>query len=172
MSDTPNTTESAPQAPNLRSLFLYKIIKGHKVKWEIKVDDQMVIVEEGPASALQFNTIMLPQASAAENVAKEAAKMHLGSHIDRYKSILDSRGIKYVVNENGQIIVNTVPAAEKNTMQFFDLSSPAPDGEGFAALREKYKNEIEEAGGLKGCTACKMNSIQRKYRELLKDIIK
>lgn len=172
MSDTPNTAESAPQAPNLRSLFLYKIIQGHKIKWEIKVDSQMVIVEEGPANMFQFNTIMVPQAAAAENVAEEAAKIHTGSHIDKYKAILDSRGIKYSVNENGQIIVSDVPVAEKKTMQFFDLSMPAPDGEGVAALREKYKNEIDEAGGVDGCTACKMNAIQRKYRELLKDKLK
>lgn len=172
MSPTSNTAEPAPQSPNSRSLFLYKIIKGHKVKWEIKVDDQMVILEEGPANVLQLNTIMLGQAPATENVADEAAKIHFGSHIDRYKSILDSRGIKYVVNENGQIIVSDVPAAEKKMMQFFDLSSPAPDGEGVDVLREKYKNEIDEAGGVDGCTACKMNAIQRKYRELLKDKLK
>ena len=171
MSDTTNITEATIPPPrlNLRSLFLYKMIQGHKIKWEIKVDDAMVIMEEGPANIQQLNTILSGQPAPPENVADRITKTLPITPADNYRRVLDERGIKYSTAENGQIIVNEIPHKEKMIMQFFDLNSPAPDGDGVSELREKYKEEIEQAGGTAGCTGCKLNSIQRKYRELVKD---
>jgi hypothetical protein len=169
MSETTTTTPApeTPQRQHLRSLFFYKIIQGHKIKWEFKIDNQLVIIEEGPAVMHQFNSAMAGQAPLSENVGAEAAKIFPAAQMDNYKRILDERGIKYTTSERGQIIVSDVPAREKMIMQFFDLNMPLPAGDGIEELREKYKNEIEEAGGTAGCSGCKLNSIQRKYREIL-----
>jgi hypothetical protein len=171
MSETTTTTTHAPEVlpqQHLRSIFFYKIIQGHKIKWELKIDNQMVIVEEGPAVLHQFNSAIVGQPPVPVNVGEEAAKIFPVSPMDNYRRILDERGIKYTTSERGQIIVSDVPVKEKMTMQFFDLNAPAPAGDGIAELREKYKNEIEESGGTAGCSSCKLNTIQRKYREILK----
>jgi hypothetical protein len=171
MSETTTTTTAAPEVlppQHLRSIFFYRIVQGHKVKWEFKVDNQMVIVEEGPAVLHQFNSAVVGQLPEPVNVGEEVSNRYKVSPMDNYRRILDERGIKYTTSERGQIIVSDVPVKEKMTMQFFDLNAPAPAGDGIAELREKYKNEIEEAGGTAGCSSCKLNTIQRKYREILK----
>lgn len=167
------TTTTTPEPATLpqkyfRSIFFYRIVQGQKIKWEIKVDDQMVVIEEGPAVLHQFNSAVVGQLNTPVNVGEEVSKRYQVSPMDNYKRILDERGIKYTTNENGQIIVSDVPTKEKMTMQFLDLNAPPPAGDGIAELREKYKNEVEEAGGTAGCSSCKLNTIHRKYREILK----
>jgi hypothetical protein len=169
MSETENNNPPSAPPVNLRSIYLYKIIQGHKIKWQIKVNNEMVIIDEGPANVAQFNNILAGKVEPPTNVAGEVTKTYSLTPTDNYKKVLDARGIKYNTTANGQIMVQEVPYKEKMIMQFFDMDAPPPTGDGVDALRAKYRQEIEEAGGTAGCTGCKLNSIQRKFRELLKD---
>lgn len=162
--------QEKPNEPvNIRSLYLYKYINGHKIKWRIRVDPEMVIIDEGPDSIHDLNNAVINAGKPLpENVGALVAAAATNNPVNNYKKVLDERGIKYDTNEAGQIIVKEIPTNEKLIMQFFDLSVSAPDYAGVPELREKYKEEIEAAGGTSGCTGCKLNGLQRKYRELLK----
>ncbi len=157
MSDIPQH-----QAAPLRSIYMYRMVQETKVRWKFEVDNQMVIVREGPAEMQEPATrkgASLPGPHAV-NVPPNA--------IDQYKKVLDERGIKYSMTETGQVVINTIPNSEKTIMQFLDLNAPCP--EGFEAIREQFKKEYEQAGGA-ACPSCQLNTLQRKYREILKSKI-
>lgn len=142
-----------------RSIYLFKVISGEKIRWKIEIDLDMVIVSEGPAEfqgPKPQTTVITP----AEAKAKRDS-------IDAYRAVLDERGIKYSISESGQVLVESVPMVEKIIMQFFDLNQECPEKEGMAAIRAQYKNEYETLGG-SACPACQLNTLQRKYREILK----
>jgi hypothetical protein len=167
-----STTASAEQqglsanftAPKTRSIFMHRMVQGNKIRWKFEVDDQMVIISEGPAEnqelAIQQNTT-LPGAHPV-SVPPDA--------LSQYKKILEERGIKYSITPTGQVIVNEVPNSEKMIMQFFDLHAPdpnMPEIPDLGPIRERYKQEYDQAGGA-ACPACQLNGLQRKYREILK----
>lgn len=155
MSDTP---QDKPQA--LRSIYMYRMVQGNKVRWKFEVDNQMVIVSEGPAEQ---------QDTAAQNSAVVAGPRPVTippNAIDQYRKVLDERGIKYSMTETGQVVINDIPNKEKIIMQFFDLSVPCPTGYELEPIREKFKQEYEQAGGA-ACPSCQLNTLQRKYREIL-----
>lgn len=105
-----------------------------------------------------------------ENQLPVPNKENSNAALEAYKQALDSRGIKYKVNEAGQVIVLNVPVIEKQIIQFFDLSQPTPDVPGMEDIRVNYKTELEnmQSGG---CTTCQINALQRKYRAVLMDTV-
>jgi len=158
MSDTPQ-----PQTAPLRSIYMYRMVQETKIRWKFEVDNQMVIVREGPAEIQEpaaQKSAFLPGSHTVNNVPPNA--------MDQYKKVLDERGIKYSMTEAGQVVINSIPTAEKTIMQFLDLNAPCP--EGFEAIRAQFKKEYEQAGGA-ACPACQLNTLQRKYREILKSKI-
>jgi hypothetical protein len=155
MSENTNPVEVAQPT---RSLYFFKVINGNRVRWKLDVDRQMTIISEGPAENRP-----IPQ-----QVAPEVGQIPPAAHLDNYKRMLDARGIKYTVNEQGQIAINDIPEKEKAIMQFFNLHDACPEGEGIAEIREQYKKEFEAIGG-QGCSSCQLNGLQRKYREILKN---
>jgi hypothetical protein len=146
-------------AKPLRKIFMYKMIQGNKVRWQFEVDSEMIIVSEGPAEN------QTPAAAAVAPGPKPVAMQP--DAMDKYKKVLEERGIKYSMTANGQIVVNEIPTQEKMIMQFFDLNTPCPEGLGWEDIRTKYKYEYDQAGG-SACPACQLNTLQRKYREILK----
>lgn len=154
-------SNSAPTAPSLRNIYMYRMVQGNKVRWKFEVDNQMVIVNEGPAdtqdpSVQQANVVPGPKPVSVPPNA-----------VEQYKKILEERGIKYSSTATGQIIVNEIPDTEKMIMQFFDLNAPPPDIPDVETIRERFKQEYDQAGGA-ACPACQLNTLQRKYREILK----
>ena len=150
-----------PAVPAIRNIYMYRMVQGNKVRWKFEVDTQMVIIREGPAdtqeaAVRQNNVVPGPQPVSMPPDA-----------MTQYKKILEERGIKYSITPTGQVIVNEIPSSEQMIMQFFDLDKPAPAIEGIEPIRERYKQELDQAGGA-ACTACQLNALQRKYREILK----
>lgn len=149
------------QPKNLKTIYMFKMIQGNKVRWKFEVDSQMVIINEGPAAM---------QEPAVQNKHTVPGPHAVGMPPDalaQYKRILEERGIKYSVTPQGQVIINEIPNDEKLIMQFFDLNAPCPEVEGMQELRSNYKHEYDQAGGA-ACPSCQLNTLQRKYRELLK----
>ena len=147
--------------PSTRSIFMYRMIKGDKVRWKFEVDNQMVIVNEGPAESQAISV----QQSTALPVTQPASVPP--DALAQYKKVLEERGIKYSLTPSGQVIVNEVPNSEKMVMQFFELNAPDPDIPDVGPIRERYREEYAQAGGA-ACPACQLNGLQRKYREILK----
>ena len=152
---------ATPVVPAVRNIFMYRMVQGNKVRWKFEVDNQMVIINEGPAdnqdpAVQQANVVPGPRPVAVPPDA-----------MTQYKKILEERGIKYSMTPAGQVIVNEIPKEETLIMQFFELDKPAPDIQGIEPIRERYKQEYEQAGGA-ACPACQLNTIQRKYREILR----
>lgn len=156
MSDT-------PQLPTrkLRNIFMFRMVQGNKIRWKFEVDDQMVIVNEGPAE------VQDPAAQKGDAIPGPRPITVPPDAMAQYKKVLEERGIKYSMTPNGQVVINDIPTNEKIIMQFFDLNAPCPDVDGLAAIRERYKQEYDQAGGA-ACPACQLNTLQRKYREILK----
>lgn len=155
MSDVPTTQQ------NLRNIYMYRIIQGNKVRWKFEVDNQMVIVKEGPAE-IQETSVQKSDVVPGPRplpIPKNAT--------DQYKKILEERGIKYSMTESGQVVINEIPKKEKIIMQFFDLNAPCPAIDDLEAIRDRYKQEYNQAGGA-ACPSCQLNTLQRKYREILK----
>lgn len=161
MSTQLENPEPLPAAPMmaLRSIYMYRMVDGNKIRWKFQVDPHMVIVSEGPAetqdaAAQKSNVVPSPISANPDALAQ-------------YKKVLEERGIKYSVTPSGQVIVNEVPNSEKLIMQFFDLNSPDPAIANIGPIRDRYKEEYLQAGGA-ACPACQLNGLQRKYREILK----
>lgn len=155
MSDIPQTKQQA-----LRSIYMYRMVQGNKVRWKFEVDNQMVIVSEGPAEQ---------QDAATQNSGAVAGQRPITvapNAIDQYKKVLEERGIKYSMTEAGQVVINDIPNKERIIMQFFDLNVPCPVGLDLEPIRERFKQEYEQAGGA-ACPSCQLNTLQRKYREIL-----
>lgn len=151
---------SPPNPPN-RHIYLYRMVQGHKVRWKFEVDHHMVIINEGPDDR------QAPEVQKSEVTPGHKPVSVPTDALTRYTSVLDERGIKYSITPQGQVIVNDIPANEKLIMQFFDLNAPEPSIPDVTAIRERYKQEYEQAGGA-ACPACQLNSLQRKYRQILK----
>jgi hypothetical protein len=151
-------TEPKPKA---RVIYMYRMVQGNKVRWKFEVDSQMVILNEGPAEnqslAVQHN-VSLPGSKPVDLQPDKMAQ---------YKKVLEERGITYSTTATGQVIIQDIPSKEKIIMQFFDLNAPCPDVAGLEDIREKFKQEYEKAGGA-ACPSCQLNTLQRKYREILK----
>lgn len=161
-----SSSSTQPQVviPNVRKIYMYRMIQGNKVRWKFEVDNQMVILNEGPAetqdpSVQQNNAVPGTKPIAIPPDARA-----------QYQRLLEERGIKYSMTPNGQLIVNEIPNSEKIIMQFFDLNAPTPDIKGLETIRERYKQEYEQAGGA-ACPSCQLNTLQRKYRAILKSSI-
>jgi hypothetical protein len=154
MSDVPQT-KSAP----LKSIYMYRMVQGNKIRWKFEVDNQMVIVSEGPADVQEPATHKNTPLTGVRPVSVPPNAM------EHYKKVLDERGIKYSMTEAGQVVINDIPSSEKTIMQFLDLNAPCPIG--LEAIRAQFKTEYDQAGGA-ACPACQLNTLQRKYREILK----
>jgi hypothetical protein len=159
MSDIP---AAKPQA--LRSIYMYRMIQGNKVRWKFEVDNQMVIVNEGPAEVQESSVQKSDAVPGPRPVAVPP------DAVAQYKKILEERGIKYSMTTEGQVVINEIPNKEKVIMQFFDLNAPCPEGLGLEPVRERYKQEYDQAGGA-ACPACQLNTLQRKYRAILQEKI-
>jgi hypothetical protein len=152
--------QTAPK-PKARIIYMYRMVQGNKVRWKFEVDNQMVILNEGPAenqSLAVQQDISLPGPKPVDLQPDKMAQ---------YKKVLEERGITYSTTSTGQVIIQDIPNKEKIIMQFFDLNAPCPDVPGLADIREKFKQEYEQAGGA-ACPSCQLNTLQRKYREILK----
>lgn len=154
--------------PNkLRQIYMFRMINGQRMRWVFEVDSTMLVVREGPADPGQMGrnlqaTASLPPSAQLEQKRKEDA-------LTSYKASLDERGIKYTVNDNGQIIITSRPEKEMHIMQFLDVSaSTCPDVPGMAELRAAYMDEYKTLGGT-ACPGCQLNTLQRKYRNLLNE---
>ena len=163
LENLPPAPEPQPQpAAAVRSIYMYRMVEGNKIRWKFQVDPQMVIISEGPAenqdtAAQKSNIVPSPISANPDALAQ-------------YKKVLEERGIKYSVTASGQVVVNEVPSSEKLIMQFFDINAPDPTIlaiPDIGAIRERYKEEYTQAGGA-ACPACQLNGLQRKYREILK----
>lgn len=153
MSDTPQQ--------QLRSIYMFRMVQGNKVRWKFEVDNQMVIINEGPAETQ-------PHTSANNDVALTPRPVTVPPDaMEQYKKVLEERGIKYSMTATGQVVINEIPNKEKIIMQFFDLNAPCPEVDGIKAIRDRYKEEYDQAGGA-ACPSCQLNTLQRKYREILK----
>jgi hypothetical protein len=146
--------------PALRNIYMYRMVQGNKVRWKFEVDNQMVIVNEGPAEMQNTSVQQSPDIPGPKPVSLSP------DALAQYKKILEERGIKYSMTPSGQVIVNEIPSKEKMIMQFFDLNAPAPEVPGIEPIRERYKQEYDQAGGA-SCPSCQLNTLQRKYREIL-----
>lgn len=151
--------QSAPATPAIRNIYMYRMVEGNKIRWKFQVDPHMTIVSEGPAEnqdsiAQQSNVVPSPINANPDALAQ-------------YRKVLEERGIKYSVTPNGQVVVNEIPTSEKMIMQFFDLLAPDPAIPDVGPIRERYRQEYEQAGGA-ACPSCQLNGLQRKYREILK----
>lgn len=153
MSDTPKQ--------QLRSIYMFRMVQGNKVRWKFEVDNQMVIVNEGPAE-IQSTAVQQSETAAIPRPATIPPDA-----IDQYKKVLEERGIKYSMTTAGQVVINEIPPVEKIIMQFFDLNAPCPEVPGLEDIRNRYKQEYDQAGGA-ACPSCQLNTLQRKYREILK----
>lgn len=171
-----------PARPIVRSIFMYRIIDGHKVRWRFEVDSEMVIIRESPVETgvkplpyVGITASELPDALPAPAAPTQPPSAPVSPEemqkkaIAAYKQTLDDRGITYTVNEHGQILINNVPNIERDIMQFFDLRQPCPASPGFAQIREHYIEEYNRLGGA-ACPGCTLNTLQRKYRDRLKSI--
>jgi hypothetical protein len=147
--------------PKIRNIFMYRMVQGHKVRWKFEVDDQMIIVAEGPAES-QENSVQQNTALPGPHPVSVPPDA-----LAQYKKVLEERGIKYSVTPSGQVIVNEIPSSEKMIMQFFEMNAPDPDIPGVGPIKERYRQEYDQAGGA-ACPACQLNGLQRKYREILK----
>ncbi len=171
----------------MRTIFVQRMVNGAPVKWRMDVDENMVVLSEGPADSFNDKQPNMPveamlrgnaamhahiaelQASARSRQAETnpgAVKSPQDHAVEAYKRALDSRGIKYTVNDKGQVIVTNVPVREKQIIQFFDLDQPTPDVPGMEDIRTNYKNELEQMQA-SSCTTCQINALQRKYRDVL-----
>jgi hypothetical protein len=158
-------TEVTPPKPQaLRAIYMYRMIQGNKVRWKFEVDNQMIIVNEGPAEVQE------PSVQKSDAVPGPRPITVPPDAVAQYKKILEERGIKYSMTTAGQVVINEIPNKEKVIMQFFDLNAPCPEGLGLEPVRERYKQEYDQAGGA-ACPACQLNTLQRKYREILKEKI-
>ena len=153
MSDTPKQ--------QLRSIYMFRMVQGNKIRWKFEVDNQMVIINEGPAE-VQSTAVQQSESAALPRPATVAPDA-----IDQYKKVLEERGIKYSMTTAGQVVINEIPPTEKIIMQFFDLNVPCPEVPGLEDIRNRYKQEYDQAGGA-ACPSCQLNTLQRKYREILK----
>jgi hypothetical protein len=158
-------------APTTRTIFLTRIINGNKVKWKFEVNEEMVILSEGPLDPMHMiNSRRPPLPFEGRKQVPETIEAQRAQHIERYKQSLSERNIDYNVNEQGQIIINNLPQKEKDIVQFFNLDLECPDVKGMNLLRDMYRKEYETLGGT-SCPSCQLGSLQRKYRHLLdKDI--
>jgi len=154
-------TQQTEPKPRARIIYMYRMVQGNKVRWKFEVDNQMVILNEGPAenqpTEIQQNT-SIPGPKPVD--LQPDAMM-------QYKKVLEERGITYSTTSTGQVIIQDIPAKEKIIMQFFDLNAPCPDVPGLEDIRNRYKQEYDQAGGA-ACPSCQLNTLQRKYREILK----
>lgn len=158
-------------SPKPRTIYLNRLINGNKVKWKFEVNEEMVIVSEGPLDPMNMSSRPRPPSiPAGSQQTPETIDANKAAHIERYKQSLNERGIAYTVNEHGQIIINNLPQKEKDIVQFFNLDLECPDVKGMNILRDMYRKEYETLGGT-SCPSCQLGSLQRKYRHLLdKDI--
>lgn len=161
MSTSSEQPAPTPIPASTRSIYMYRMVQGNKIRWKFEVDQQMVIINEGPAesqdaTAVQSNSIPGPR---PVTVPPDA--------LSQYKKILEERGIKYSMTSTGQVVVNEIPNSEKMVMQFFDMHAPDPDIPDVGPIRERYRQEYLQAGGA-ACPSCQLNTLQRKYREILK----
>lgn len=159
MSDIP------PHKPQtLRSIYMYRMIQGNKVRWKFEVDSQMVIINEGPTESQE------PAVRKSDVTPGPRPVSVPKDSVDQYKKILEERGIKYSMTASGQVVINEIPNKEKVIMQFFDLNAACPEGLGLETVRDRYKQEYDQAGGA-ACPACQLNTLQRKYRAILQEKI-
>lgn len=154
---TPAVTEPNASGPALRSIFMYRRINGTLVRWKFEVDNQMLIYREGPAD---------PTAMVGTSNATDTPQRRHDHALEGHKRNLDARGIKYVINDAGQIVVTHVPAKEKFITEFLDIKREAVDNitAPLLQLRTKYIAEVNASGGAT-CPGCMLSGIQRKYRE-------
>jgi hypothetical protein len=157
--------------PTPRTIYLNRLINGNKVKWKFEVNEEMVIVSEGPVDPMFMGNRSRPAPAPGDNKqVPETIEASRAAHIERYKQSLSERNIDYKVNEQGQIIISNLPQKEKDIVQFFNLDAECPDVKGMNLLRDMYRKEYETLGGT-ACPSCQLGSLQRKYRHLLdKDI--
>lgn len=149
-------TEPPTMQPTLRSIFMYRRINGTLVRWKFEVDNQMLIYREGPAD---------PTAMVGTSNATDTPQRRHDHALEGHKRNLDARGIKYVINEAGQIVVTHVPAKEKFITEFLDIKRESVDNitTPLLDLRTKYLAEVNASGGA-ACPGCMLSGIQRKYR--------
>jgi hypothetical protein len=154
-------TQAAVPTPKVRSIYMYRMVQGEKIRWKFEVDNQMVILSEGPADN-QTTEVQRNNAVPGPKIIDMAPNA-----LDQYKKVLEERGIKYNTTSTGQVIIQDIPNKEKIIMQFFDLNAPCPDVPGLEDIRTRFKQEYDQAGGA-ACPSCQLNTLQRKYREILK----
>lgn len=167
----------------LKSVFMYRLWDGQKIRWKFEVDKDMVIVREGPVDPNFARNVPVglmgrppihtgmhipPHPDPAKIAAAQA--QHAEEARTRHKQALTARGIKYKELENGAILIEEVPEKEKQIMQFLDLAATCPDIPGMAMVRDAYKEEYEALGGT-ACPSCQLNGLHRKYRNILESNI-
>lgn len=139
----------------LQTLHLYKRrADGAKVPYDIKIDKELVIVEEGFPE---------PVAGKVSIPAALAGALH-----SRTADTLTKRGVTFHAEGNA-LIIDKVPPQEMRIIDFFMPSKPCPfpNCEG---LRESY---LKEAKALDDgdCEDCEKATLMRKYREMIEPLL-
>lgn len=162
-------SDEAVNDPNkLRQIYMFRMINGQRLRWVFEVDSTMLVVREGPADPGQMSKNFQAAAAVVGSHAQIDQKRKEEA-LASYKASLDERGIKYTVNDNGQIIITSRPEKEMQIMQFLDVSAAGcPDVPGMPELRAAYMDEYKTLGG-SACPGCQLNTLQRKYRNLLNE---
>lgn len=147
--------------PTTREILLWRVIGDKKIRWKFVVDEEMVIVNEGPADRTPGG----PGNPLMNIESRKDGK----SPTQAYTDLLTERGYEFEVADTGQIIVTHMPKKEKDYASFFNLEVTCPDIPGWSNLREAYKDELTKLGGDK-CPGCTKATLMRKYRALLEKI--
>lgn len=147
----------------MKTLKLFRLIGGQKVPWVFELDDTNTIINEHPDHTPPEKQ-RTPKINGKNNLplSKPAGNRQKRN----FKELMASRGIPFEETNDGKFLIGELPEKERKILQFLTLTEDCPSGMGWEELRNKYKEELERAGG-KACPGCTRNRIQSKFRELL-----
>jgi len=157
----------------MKQIFMFRNINGVRVRWLFEVDEQMTIINERPADPQALAQVQSTEPGVRAKNINMAAKVDemRKANLERHKKELEARGINYIINDKGQIIISNIPEKEKDILRFFNLNGDYEGSDSMQELRARYKAEIEALGG-ESCPSCQLNTIQRKYREMINSLNK
>jgi len=145
----------APPVPDVRYMYLYRVINGQKQKFRFTVDPQLTILEEVPCR--EDGAVLSEIASSKLTIPANISDREI------YR-----KGYSFHKLSEDSTFIDGVPPTEAKLHAFFIPHEPCPFP-GCEPLREAYLEErrklAETHGGV--CPSCQAGALQRKYKTIV-----
>jgi hypothetical protein len=150
---------NAPEQPETRYLFLYKIIGGLRQRLRLTVDTTMTILAE---EICREDGMPLTEESHEENT------LPLSAGDEAHVEVLKARGYDFHI-KNGKVYIDSYPESEQMANKFFIPEAPCM----FPGCEELRKSYLEERQAIPGDgNSCRVSSLQHKYRSVIMDMLR